>query len=74
MTDEISKFVSSSINTAKFNITVYGRILESLENDKYKVMIDGNEYTVRSHWVHNINDVVVIVVCNNNWQNLYVLY
>lgn len=74
MAEATYEMIKGSIDVAKVNRTIYGRIIESLGNDKYKVMINGGEYTVRSHWVHNVNDIVVIIRCNNNWQNLYVLY
>lgn len=74
MAEENLRLIKKSIDRATVNRTVYGRVIEPLGNNKYRMMINGGEYTVRSHWEHNVNDVVVIIVCNNNWQNLYVLY
>lgn len=74
MVRENIKLINKSINDAKINRTTKGRIIESLGDNKYKVMINGCEYTARSHWSHKVNDVVVIVVCNNDWGQLYVLY
>lgn len=74
MVDANIDLIKRGIDLAAINRTVYGRVIEPLGNNKYRVMINGGEYTVRSRWEHNVNDVVVIIVCNNNWQNLYVLY
>lgn len=74
MVRENIKLINNSINLAKINRTTKGRIIESLGNNKYKTAINGGEYTVRSRWSHKVNDVVVIVVCNNDWGQLYVLY
>lgn len=74
LASDIVSAISKLIKAAKVNCTTNGRIIESLGNNKYKVMINGGEYTVRSHWTHKVNDVVVIVVCNNDWGQLYVLY
>lgn len=68
------KLMKKGIDSAKVNRTVYGRILESLGDNKYKIMVNGGEYTVRSHWTHKKNDVVTVIVCNNDWGKLYVLY
>lgn len=56
------------------NHTVNGRIIESLGENKYKVSINGKDYTVRSHWTHAVNDIVAVIVCNGDWGRLYVLY
>lgn len=74
MAETILKYINKSIDSAKVNRTAKGRIIELLGDNKYKVIINGGEYTVRSHWTHKVNDVVVIVVCNNDWGQLYVLY
>lgn len=74
MVEENYRLIKQSIDSAKINRTVYGRVIESLGSDKYKAMINGEEYVVKSHWVHNVNDIVVIVVCNNNWKQLYIIY
>ena len=74
MSETILKYINKSIDSAKINHTVKGRIIESLGESKYKVMINGGEYIAKSHWTHKVNDIVVIVVCNNDWGQLYVLY
>lgn len=74
LASDIVSVISKSIKAAKVNRTTDGRIIESLGDNKYKAMINGGEYTVKSHWTHKINDIVVIVVCNNDWGQLYVLY
>lgn len=74
LASDIAESVKSLISKAKFNKMVRGRITASLGSNRYEVLINGNTYTVRSHFSHAINDRVVIVVCNNNWNELYVLY
>lgn len=74
LSDTIVNTTKYQIDHAKVNRTTKGRIVESLGENRYKIMVNGGEYTVKSHWTHNINDVVVIIVCNNDWGQLYVLY
>lgn len=74
MVDANIDLIKRGIDLAAINRTVYGRIVELLGNDEYRVIINDREYTVKSHWKHEVNDIVVIIRCNNNWKNLYVLY
>lgn len=72
--DTIDTAISKKIKTARINTTVKGRITASLGSNNYSVLVDGHTYTVKSHFTHAVNDLVVIVVCNHNWNEMYVLY
>lgn len=74
MVKTLSNYIDRAIQNCKFNKTVKGRIQKSLGSNQYEVLINGNTYTVKSRFSHAINDRVIIVVCNNNWNELYVLY
>lgn len=66
--------VKSLISRAKFNTTVKGRITAALGAGSYEVSVNGKTYVVKSRFSHAVNDVVVIIRCNNNWNELYVIY
>jgi len=74
MISSIKLMIKKEIGKARFDSTVRGRVIESLGSGKYKVLINGKEYTVKSHFSHAINDVVEIIKCNGSWSDLYVLY
>lgn len=73
LSDQMMK-IAKHINTKNKTICASGRITGLLGSNKYKVSINGKDYTVRSHWTHAVNDIVVVIVCNGDWGRLYVLY
>lgn len=74
MSRVIMNTVEKKIKSASFNTTVKGRIVSVLGNNTYKALINGKTYTVKSRFSHSVNDTVIIVKCNNNMNNLYVIY
>lgn len=66
--------IDRKIRAASFNKTVKGRIVSVLGNNTYKALINGKTYTVKSRFSHSVNDTVVIVKCNNNMNQLYIIY
>lgn len=70
----IQKIVKANLAKENMNRIVKGIITESLGSDKYNALIDKKIYTIKSHYKHNINDIVRVIVCNGDMSEMYVLY
>ena len=66
--------IKKSINKAKFNKGVTGRVIEKINENTYTVQISGQTYTAHSRFSLQINDVVKIIKWNNNFSELYIIY
>lgn len=66
--------IKQSINKAKFNKGVTGRVIEKINENTYTVQISGQTYTAHSRFSLQINDVVKIIKWNNNFSELYIIY
>ena len=71
---QLKTFVDKRIKRAKFDRTVRGRIIELLPNDKYKVQIDGNNYTVKGKIGYSINDLVYVLIPQNNYKDMIIIF
>lgn len=74
LASDIVNPIKSLINRAKFNTTTKGRVTAVLGGGNYEVLINGKVYAVKSRFSHAVNDVVVVIRCNNSWSDLYVIY
>lgn len=70
----IVKIASKAIKEAQFNKSYTGRVFEIIDNNNYVVIINNKKHKVKSRFQLNINDVVKIVSCNNDMNELYVIY
>ena len=70
----IVKIASKAIKEAQFNKSYTGRVFEIIDNNNYVVIIYNKKHKVKSRFQLNINDVVKIVSCNNDMNELYVIY
>ena len=66
--------IKQSINKAKFNKGVTGRVIEKINENTYTVQISGQTYTAHSRFSLQIHDVVKIIKWNNNFSELYIIY
>jgi len=73
LTKEIVRVIKTIVNKAQFDKTVKGRIISVLGNNKYSVLIDGNEYVAlyRNNDL-SVNDVVYVTIVQNNYNNLII--
>lgn len=55
-----------------FDQTRMGRVIEQLDNDRYKVQIQDQVYTIKSQFHFSVNErVFVLFPCGNN-KDLYI--
>lgn len=66
--------IKQSINKAKFNKGVTGRVIEKINENTYTVQIAEQTYTAHSRFSLQVDDVVKIIKWNNNFSELYVIY
>lgn len=66
--------VTLEIKRAKFNRGITGRITGIIDSNTYTVTINDKEYTAKSRFNYQINNVVKIICWNNNMNELYVIY
>lgn len=65
------KVIAESISLP-FDQTRMGRVVEQLDNDRYKVQIQDQIYTIKSQFYFNVNErVFVLFPCGNN-KDLYI--
>jgi len=73
LTKEIVKVIKTIVNKAQFDKTVKGRIVSVLGNNKYSVLIGGNEYAALYHNNDlSVNDIVYVTIVQNNYNNLII--
>lgn len=73
LAQEIKKVAKIMIDNAKFDKTVKGRIVSSLGNNQYSVMINNAEY--KALYINNnlhVNDIVYITIVQNDYNNLII--
>ena len=70
---EIKKIAQTIIDNAKFDKTVKGRIVSSLGNNKYSVMINNVEYeALYDNNNLSLNDIVYVTIVQNDYNNLII--
>lgn len=74
LTRGIVSTIKQSLNNAKFNKGVTGRVIEKINEYTYTVQIAGQTYTAYSRFILQVDDVVKIIKWNNNFSELYVIY
>jgi len=71
--DGILLAIDKKLNNAPYDKTYKGRITEIISEKKYKVSFNGNTYTAKSNNVHNVNDIVYVLVPQNNYKDLFII-
>ena len=66
--------IDKKIATAKFDRTVRGRIIEIINDRKYKVEIDGQTHNVKGKTGYLVNDVVYITIPQNNVKDMFIVF
>lgn len=73
LAQEMKKVAKTIIDNAKFDRTVKGRIVSSLGNNRYSVMINNVEY--KALYDNNnlsVNDIVYVTIVQNDYNNLII--
>ena len=74
LTRGIVSTIKQSLNNAKFNKGVTGRVIEKINDYTYTVQIADQTYAAYSRFSLQVDDVVKIIKWNNNFNELYVIY
>ena len=70
---EMKKVAQTIIDNAKFDKTVKGRVISSLGNNKYSVMINNVEYeALYNNNSLSQNDIVYVTIVQNDYNNLII--
>lgn len=70
---EMKKVAQTIIDNAKFDRTVKGRIVSSLGNNRYSVMINNVEYeALYNNNTLSKNDIVYVTIVQNDYNNLII--
>lgn len=72
LVNEIKKCTTLLINNAPFDKTEKGRIIEIIDTGKYKVLINGSEYIIKSSDTYSMGDFVYVKILKNNYSNLII--
>ena len=65
------KIIMESMNMP-FDQTKDGRVIEILDNGRYKVQIRDKTYTIKSQFHYNVNEQVSVLFKCGNEHNLYI--
>ena len=68
--ESVKKIVSNELNCDK---TFKAKIVEIISFEKFRVLHNGQKYTVTSNLDCDVNDLVMVCAPCNNWKNLYVV-
>lgn len=62
------------LKNTKFNFdqTKVGRVTEVLDNNRYKVLIQGKTRTIRSEFTYSVGERVFVLFPSGSEQNLYI--
>lgn len=55
-----------------FDQTKMGRVVEQLDNNRYKVQIQDQIYTIKSQFYFNVNERVFVLFPCGNKKDLYI--
>ena len=74
LTSTITEISKKGIKEADFSSTVKCVVTEVNGNEKYTVKVSGVCYTAKSHFTHNVNDVVYVLKPQGKWKDLIIVY
>lgn len=63
-------------STAPFDKSIKGRVIKIIGKDTYSVLINGQEYSVRTSTDNmdvKVNDQVWITIPQNKWDSMFIL-
>jgi len=73
--DGLLLVVNKELKNAPFDKTVQGIIIEEIvPANKYKVLINDDQYIVKSKSNHSVGDIVYILIPQNNYNNMIILF
>lgn len=68
----IDVFLKDKNTPLPFDQTKVGRVIEILNNNKYKVQIQGDTYTIKSQFHYSVNERVFVLFPCGSTTDLYI--
>lgn len=75
LAQEMKKVAQSVIDNAKFDKTIKAKVTAKLggkENNKYLVLINGQEYVAKSYMDLSIGDICYVTIIQNDYNNIII--
>ena len=73
MAKEIKKVTESVMNNAKFDKTIKAKVTAKINNNnKYLVLINGQEYVAKSYMNLSIGDICYVTIVQNDYNNIII--
>lgn len=69
---EIKRCVDTAMQDAPYDKTVKARVTAYLGNNKYLVMINGEERTAISYNELSVSDICYVTLAQNNYNDLFI--
>ena len=72
---EMKKVTQTVVDNAKFDKTIKAKVTARLggkENNKYLVLINGQEYIARSYMDLSIGDICYVTIIQNDYNNMLI--
>lgn len=72
LAQEIRKITESIVNNAKFDRTIKAKVIAKVNNNKYLVLINGQEYVAKSYMNLSIGDICYVTIIQNDYNNIII--
>lgn len=72
LAQEMKKVTESIVNNAKFDRTIKAKVTAKVTNNKYLVLINGQEYIAKSYIDISIGDICYVTIVQNDYNNLII--
>lgn len=69
---EIKRCVDTAMQNAPYDRTVKAKVTAYLGNNKYLVMINGEEKTAISYNQLSVSDICYVTIAQNNYDDLFI--
>ena len=75
LAQEMKKVAQTVVDNSKFDRTIKAKVTARLggkENNKYLVLINGQEYIARSYMDLSIGDICYVTIIQNDYNNILI--
>ena len=73
LAQEMKKVTESIVNNAKFDKTIKAKVTAKVNNNnKYLVLINGQEYVAKSYMDLSIGDICYVTIIQNDYNNIII--
>ena len=73
LAQEMKRVTESAMNSAKFDKTIKAKVTAKINNNnKYLVLINGQEYVAKSYMNLSIGDICYVTIVQNDYNNIII--